>query len=430
MNYRILIVVGALLFLLTATAAAQDDATIIRWGVWGSEEELASHQAVADTFNAQHDDIVVIIEHTPWNDYHIRLATQIAAGHQASVPDVFFLAQDFGRYAESGVLEALDAYITSTSYDLSDYWPNLVENATVNGSIYGLQRDLDMRLLYYNKAMFDAAGIGYPDETWTWDEWAEAAEALTIVAPNGRTEQYGLGMEYGKWGQLVLQTGGGIVDDPINPSACVLDQMPAVQAVVFMSDLLENGYAMRFGTLDQAGGDTRVFLERRVAMIVQNGSRAATFAEAGMDFDVAPLPIPEGGERVNNSGGARFVMNSASENKDAAWAFLSWLQGSQGQTIYIETSEMFPALRSVANSSAYLESPDQLFDREALVIEAAHVRSMSLGSFPEWDELSDLIVTPNLQSIFIGDTTPEDGVVVICASVDRFLEQNGYPRSE
>lgn len=430
MNHRILILLSVLLLLLTATAAAQDDSVIIRWGVWGSEEELASHQAIADGFNAQHDDIEVVVEHTPWNDYHTRLATQIAAGDQASVPDVFFLAQDFGRYAESGVLEPLDSYIASSSYDLSDYWPNIIENATVNGSIYGLQRDLDMRLLYYNKTMFDTAGINYPDENWTWDDWAEAAEALTIVASNGRTEQYGLGMEYGKWGQLVLQTGGGIVDDPMNPSTCLLDEMPAMQAVTFMSDLLENGYAMRFGTLDQAGGDTRVFLEERVAMIVQNGSRAATFAEAGMDFDVAPLPIPEDGQRVNNSGGARFVMNSASENKDAAWSFLSWLQGPEGQTIYIETSEMFPALRSVANSPTYLESPDPLFDREALVIEAAHVRSMSLGSFPEWGELNDLIITPNLQSIFIGDSMPEDGVAEICAGVENFLEQNGYPRSE
>lgn len=94
-----------------------------------------------------------------------------------------FLGQDFNQYASEGVLENLTPWIERSGYDLSDYWPTLIERATVNGGIYGLQRDLDLRLLYHNKDFFDEAGILYPDENWTWDDWADAATKTRLWKP-------------------------------------------------------------------------------------------------------------------------------------------------------------------------------------------------------------------------------------------------------
>ncbi len=410
-------------------APAAAEKVVVRWSVWGSAEELASHQAVADAYMAAHPNVTINIEHTPWDGYHDRLKTLVAAGDPGALADVIFLGQDYNRYAESGVLEPLDDWIAKTNYDLSDYWPTVIERARVNGKIYGLQRDLDLRLLYYNKAMFDKAGAAYPNENWTWDDWAEAARELTIIEPNGRIAQQGIGMETGKWSMLLAQTNGGYLDDPRNPSRCALEDANSLEAVTFFAGLIRDKAAMTPADLKQIGGDAAAFQQGRVAMIVQNSSRAPTFNAAGMDYDVAPIPIPKGGARVNNVGGARFVMNSAARNKEAAWAFLSWLQGREGgQAIYTRRGDMFPILRSVANSDDFLKLPIKPDNRAAFVVEASSVRLFTFGDFPEYDEMNDLIIEPNLQRIWGGEAEAEATVRDICQKVNEFLKQNGYPR--
>ncbi len=412
-----------------AAGPAAAETTVIRWSVWGSAEELASHQAVADAFMASHPNLKIEIEHTPWDGYHDKLKTLVAGGDLTALADVIFLGQDYNRYAESGVLEPLDEWIAKTNYDLSDYWPTVIERATINGKLYGLQRDLDLRLLYYNKAMFDKAGVAHPTEKWTWDDWADAARKLTIVEPNGRVAQQGIGMETGKWSMLLVQSNGAYLDDPRNPSRCALEDENGLRAVKFFADLIRDKAAMSPADLKQIGGDAAAFQQGKVAMIVQNASRAPTFNAADMDYDVAPIPIPPGGARVNNVGGARFVMNSASKNKEAAWTFLSWLQGREGgQAIYTRRGDMFPILRSVANSDDFLKLPIKPANRAAFVVEASNVRLFTLGDFPEYNELNDLIIEPNLQRIWSGEAEAEPTVKEMCQKVNEFLKQNGYPK--
>lgn len=401
----------------------------LRWSVWGSTEELASHQAVADAFMQDHPDITIVVEHTPWDGYHTRLKTLVAAGDRQALPDVMFLAQDFNQYANEGVLEDLSPWISRTSYDLGDYWPTLIDRASINGKIYGLQRDLDLRLLYYNKDMFDAAGVAYPTEQWTWDDWSAAAQQLTQVEPNGRVTQHGIGMEAGKWGMLLAQSGGAYLDNPQNPSRCAFDTPASLRAINFYADLLASNAAMRPANLQQVGGDAGAFQQRQVAMIVQNASRAPSFTAAGMNYDVAPIPIPADGRRVNNSGGARWVMNNASAHKEAAWQFMSWLQSSEGgMQIYTARGEIFPTLRSVAESPTFLTIAAEPANRQAFVVEASNVQLFTFGDFPEFSELNDLIIEPNLQMIWSGQSSSDQIVPALCQQVNDFLAQNSYPR--
>jgi multiple sugar transport system substrate-binding protein len=408
------------------TPAAQ---VTIRWSVWGSTEELASHQAVADAFMQTHPSLRIEIEHTPWDGYHTKLKTMVASGDRAALPDVMFLAQDFGQYASEGVLENLTPWIERTNYDLNDYWPTLIERASINGAVFGLQRDLDLRLLYYNKDIFDQAGLAYPDETWTWDDWAAAAQKLSIVEASGRVTRHGIGMETGKWGMLLAQSGGAYLDDPRNPSRCAFDTPESLRAMEFYADLLNTNAAMRPATLQQVGGDAGAFQQQQVAMIVQNASRAPSFSAAGMNFDVAPIPIPSDGRRVNNSGGARWVMNSASPHKEEAWTFLQWLQSADGGLdIYTKRGEVFPALRSIAESPSFLQIDAEPRNRQAFLVEARDVQLFTSGDFPEFSELNDLIIEPNLQLIWSGQATVAETVPELCQRVNEFLAENGYPR--
>lgn len=407
--------------------AASEGPVTITWAFWGSPEEAASHKAVGDAFMEAHPDIKLEYYNEPWGDYFTKVETLWASGDSAAIPDVLFLWPT-PKYAAQGVLENLDSYIEKSGYNLDDYWPALLESASYDGSVYGFPRDISVEALYYNKDMFDQAGIPYPDETWTWDDLLSAAEQLTVKDASGKTERYGLGMEAGKWQLWVGQNGGTILDDMRNPSKCSLNDPAAAEAIQFFADLLNNGYAMRDADLSQAGGDAGVFSSGQAAMIIQNSSRVSAFNAAGLNYDVAVVPIPDGGQRSASAGGAAWVMSAASDNKDAAWTFLSWLQSTDGgQKLYTESGEIFPALRSVAESEAFLAQENPPANRQAFLTEGENAKVGRFGYFPEWSEI-DSIIGAELSKVWTGEAQPADVLPGICEQVDQFLTDNGFPK--
>jgi multiple sugar transport system substrate-binding protein len=407
-------------------AAAAGPVTLT-WALWGSPEEVASHQRVADAFMKEHPEIKVEIWNQPWDDYFTKIQALWASGDTKVIPDVAFLWPT-PQYAAEGVLENLDAYIEKSNYNLDDYWPGLLESAKYKGSVYGFPRDIESNVIYYNKDMFDKAGVAYPSNDWTWDDFMAAAEKLTQKEASGNTTVYALAAEGGKWPKWVNQNGGAILDDYVNPTKCMLTEPASVQGIQFFADMMNNGIAMRPADLNQAGGDAAVFSSGQAAMILQNSSRVSTFNQAGLNYDIAPAPIPAGGKRWNGAGGAAWVMSSGSDNKDAAWTFLQWLQSTDGgEKVYTEAGEIFPALQSVANSPAFMTDKPPA-NKEGFIIEAGASGVGGFGYFPEWGELSGSVIEPGLEKVWAGEVSADQGAAEICKQVDAFLSDNGYPK--
>ncbi len=406
---------------------ALEEITLL-WGFWGSPEEKASHERVAQAYMQDHPNVKFEYLYAPWDDYFTKIQTLWAGGDAAAIPDVLFLWPT-PSYAAKGVLENLQPYIDRDNYNLDDYWPYLLDSARYNGDVYGLPRDIEAHALYYNKKLFDEAGVAYPTDEWTWDDLLAAAEKLTKVDANGRVTQYALGMEGGKWAIWVGQAGGIVLDDLVNPSKCTLDTPEAMKGLQFFYDLMDKGYAIRSATLNQQGGDTAVFETGQVAMIIQNSSRVPSFnANADLDYDVAAVPIPKGGQRWDMNGGAAWVMSAGADNKEAAWDFLKWLQSAGGgESIYTQNGEIFPALQSVANSADFLGVAKPA-NRQAFVTGGESAKPGGFGYFPEWDELSGSIIGPQLDRLWAGEATPDEVVPELCQAVNTFLTDNGYPK--
>ena len=202
----------------------------------------------------------------------------------------------------------------------------------------------------------------------------------------------------------------------------------SVEGIQFFSDLINNGLAMRPADLNQAGGDAAVFTSGQAAMILQNSSRVSTFNQAGINYDIAPAPIPADGKRWNAAGGAAWVMSSGSDNKDAAWTFLEWLQSADGgQLVYTEAGEIFPALQSVANSPAFMTDAPQA-NKQAFIIEAGASGVGGFGYFPEWGEIDGSILGPGMDRVWAGEVSAAEGAADTCAQMDAFLAENGYPK--
>jgi multiple sugar transport system substrate-binding protein len=408
-------------------AAAEEEmaeATLL-WGMWGSPEEIATHQMVADAYMAEHPDVTVELWAQPWGDYFTRLQTLWAAGDPEVIPDVLFLSP-VPQYAADEVLEPLDSYVESSGLDLNDYWTGAVDLTSYDGQIYGFPRDIGLEVLYYNKDHFDEAGLDYPDDSWTWDDLRAAAEALTIQSASGRVERYGLGMEGGKYGQFLVSNGGGLFDDPFNPTECWFSRPESIEAFEFIAGLMNDELAMRDANLNQAGGDAAVFQSEQVSMIIQNASRVPAFNAAGMNYDVAPVPIAPGGIRATGAGGAAWTMSAASDNKELAWDFIQFLQSpAGGLAIYPISGEAFPPIRSAAEGDAWLGNDNLPAGREAFLTQAEGSTAATGAFFGNWGDINGTIVGPVLTQIWAGEAAPADVLPGMCEQVDAYLAENG-----
>jgi multiple sugar transport system substrate-binding protein len=179
------------------TIAASTVETTITWSFWGDPWEVDVVERVIAVFEAGHPNIEVETMHEPWDNYFQEIEKWWDAD---TPPDVMFL-EFIPLYAARGLLENLDSYIERDGYDLVDFYPSLIDTFTYEGSVYGLARDNDTKVIFYNKDLFDEAGLSHPSPGWTWEEMREAAIKLTKT-DGEQTSQYGFAFEPNDWWRL------------------------------------------------------------------------------------------------------------------------------------------------------------------------------------------------------------------------------------
>ena len=187
----------------------------LTFSVWGDPEELAILQEIADDFTAQNPNVHITVNVSDWDTYWDKLQTTLAAGNP---PDVFAMdAPLYPDYQSRDVLLNLQSFIDQDKYDLSGYYEvSLLCYQTPDG-YYGLPRDVQPSVMYYNKDMFDEAGVPYPDETWTWETLIENGKKLTKDKDgDGTIDQYALWADVWDmellWASLIWQNQGEIMN--------------------------------------------------------------------------------------------------------------------------------------------------------------------------------------------------------------------------
>src|SRR5215218_9890745 len=212
----------------------------ITYSIWGDPQEIASQTAIADAFTAANPNITVNVDVSDWDAYWDKLQTGLAGG---AAPDVFAMDGPlFPDYQSRDVLLDLKPLVERDGYDLTQLADQGVADFTTGeGGQYGLPRDLNTIVLYYNKDMFDAAGIPYPDETWDWAKLREAAAQLTKDDDgDGKPEQWGFYTETTDmenfWLSAVWQNGGDVLSP--DGKTTVLDTDQTAGGIQFLQDLI------------------------------------------------------------------------------------------------------------------------------------------------------------------------------------------------
>ena len=406
---------ATLAFLLTASAAmAKTDITYL---MWGSPQEAEAWKVVVAGFEAAHPDIKVTVEVADWDSYWEKLRVQFAGG---TPPDVFAMdAPLYMDWQSRSVLLNLQPYLDKEPTILDGVYPATLTAYKMADGYYGLPRDFQTIVMYYNKDMFDAAGVAYPTDTWTWDDLRAAAKKLTVDKNgDGTVDQWGFwdgGYDMEPfWGALVWSYGGDVVKD----GKTLIASPKATAAFQFFADMRVTDKSMPTEQqLAAFGWDG--FLSGVAAMGLSGHWSIPEYSGVAFKWDIAPLPLgPKGRATSVNSAG--FVIAKASKNPDAAWEFVKYAFSDAGQTELAKIGLAIPVRKSVAESAAYLDQATKI-DHSLYVkaLDYAHVKPVFKG-YDEWSAA----VGDALHMIWTGEMSVEDGLAEAVAGGDEALAKN------
>lgn len=354
----------------------------LTYGVWSQDETM---QQLIDAFEDKNPGVTVDLQVNPWTEYWTKLQVGAQGG---TAPDAFWMLGDrFQVYAANDQLLPLGDAIEQAGVDTGVYPEALVNLFTYDGELYGLPKDFDTIGLWYNKALFDEAGVAYPTDEWTWGDVSAAAAALTdpatgvygIAAPLNRQEGF-----Y----NTVAQAGGFIVED----GKSGYDDPKTQEGLQFWTDLQAAGVSP---TLEQFADTEAVaqFENGTVAMYYGGSFYAQRFydnAELRPNVDVTVLP--QGAERATVINGIQNVGFAGTEHPEELKKFLLFLGGKEAAEIQAATGAVIPAYEGT--QQAWVESMPE-FNLQAFIDEVAYgvVYPVSADT-AAWNALEDEYLPP------------------------------------
>lgn len=404
----------------SSSMSSSNASTQLTWSYWGDPGELPPFETIIRNYEAQNPAVTINVEHAPWSSYFTKIDTEFAA---KTGPDVLFLT-NIPTYASRGVLEPLDSYVSKYNFPIDQYNQEFLRIWKVNGHLYGFPRDNNTAVLYYNRTAFGNAGISTPDQSWNFENLLNAAQKLTKMT-GSHVDRYGIALESDRWPLFVVENGGKIFDDNLHPTKFMLGEPAALQAIQFYADLINKYHvAPSFQEMNQIGGTTQLFASGQAAMTITNAARLGTFKDIkDFQWGVAPLPTGPTGIRTNAAGGAGFVMNTYSKQKDAAWKLLAYIAGERGQSVFASSGTAVPAMYKNAEVAAAFNVPSS-----DVFLKATDDASFAAGTpqFAGYPKIASTIVNPALDLVWTGEESAKDAITPIVSQVNDSLKNTSY----
>lgn len=305
-----------------APAAPAAGEVVLRGMHWvSSTAEQAAYNEKFAEFEKQNPGIKIKWEWYP-QGYAEKL-TALFASNQA--PDVFMnYVGDLGDRVTKGFMAPLTSYFKADGFDgNTDLFPNAV--IKYNGDIYGILDVITPQVLYYNKDIFDKAGVPYPSDNWTWDDLKNAATKLTIK-DGGKITQYGFQTdEYCRvWLSHFWSNGGKVFDSEEKPTKPTFTGPEGVAAAQYLVDMVQTlGVAPPPGVAGGLGF-REAFTNGKTAMTLDGSWMNSQYAQKqGLNYDVALVPkgsVKRGGWMAPTAAS----MSTQTKYKEQAWKYIKF----------------------------------------------------------------------------------------------------------
>jgi multiple sugar transport system substrate-binding protein len=366
-------------------------------------------EAMAEEFEKANPDVDIQIEVVNWDNLEQKLTTDVAGG---TAPDISIIGTRWlAGYVQEGIAEPLDDYM-SEEFE-AKFIDTFMSPSVFDGTTYGLPVAASARALYYNKAMFEQAGIAEPPAT--WDQLKDAA--AKIAALEG--DVYGFGIQ-GKeietdayWYYAFWTHGGELLQDGKSGIASAA----GVQAANLYKSMIDEGLTQPGVTGYNRENMQDLFKQGRLGILLTGPWLRGQLQEEAPDIEYGIAPIPEGTTRATYGVTDSIIMFASSEVKEDAWKFLEEAAFTDKWRREFTLKEGFlPVFKSVAEDPHFADDPELAAFTELLP------NAKFAPIIPNWEEMADA-TSRALQQIYLGDAAPEQALGEAAARIDELLEQ-------
>ena len=391
-----------------ATQAAES-VTISYFTFSAAPDHIADLDAIVQAFEQEHTDITIQVQTAPFDEYFTRLQTQIAGG---TAPDTFELNyENFVSYSESGALLDLTPLEADPEFDAGRYYARAYEVFQTDGSQYGLPATFSDVLLFYNKDLFDAAGLDYPSPDWTWDDELAAAEQLTD--PGAGVWGDFQPIQFFEFYKVLAQNGGSFFNE--DRTQVTFNSPAGVEAAEWLINKVGNVMP----TDADMGGqdDAALFMAGNLAMWHTGIWMFSAVADAPVEWDVALEPgnVQKAHHFFSNAA----VASSTTAHPEAARAWVAFLTGSdEAVGTRIASSWELAAVSDLSLFEPYLaqtppESREVVFEALEFIVVPPVIERQT--------EMQD-IVTQELERAKLGQVTVQEALDSAAAQVQQLLD--------
>lgn len=315
--------------------------TISGWP--GNPVEEATIKRAVDTFNntiGKQKGIEVVWEPIA-GDYKQVLMTRLSGG---TGPDLFYVdVYVFEELARANVLLPLDTYVRRDNFDLSDFYPSLIEAFKYQNRLYGIAKDFSTLALWFNKEIFDKYKVPYFTNDETWDSFLRKLQQLKAA---GFETPLALAPDFNRIIPFIISFGGRLVKPDLSTA---LGEPNSKKAIQFYIDLVtkykvaKEPSALGSGWLGEALATEKcaVAMEGPWTIGFMRGSFPDTFKKMGI------VEMPKGIKKATMIYTVAWSINRATPNRDAAWEVLKFLV-TEGQRIFVEGAGVLASRKSIA----------------------------------------------------------------------------------
>lgn len=397
-----------LFVLLALLAPLWAAAQVLRFGTWDGSENLDIQRRIAAAFEQRHPGVRVQVE-----AYGGGFNQKLSASFGARNPPDVTMMWNFPLYHR--VLEPLDAWqARDPAFDASDMVAGLLRFARVDERLYGVPAGFTSQVIYYNKDMFDRAGLAYPRADWRWEDLRVLSQKLS--RPSAKVFGYGLDVApdpYDFQGYL-WSAGARMLAADGRRVQGEFDSSQSQAMFTMLLGLLDQGLAATLGVGD-GKNQRQLFVADRVAMLMDGAAFRLELAQDGKRYGVAPLPSFQGQPAQSVVSVSSLAMARDSKQKDLAWQFIKFY--SSAEAVRLRQGDL-PVLLSVARDLKLQDDPlVQPF--YAMALSMQEVPAFLLN--PRWTRASG-VVRDAIQEVFLKKGDVQQILVRAALKAERKLQ--------
>lgn len=403
------------------TVAAADGQTVLKWSIW--DKDLTIYYApLVEAFEAAHPDVKIELIDLGSSDYQTVLGTQLTGSGSdfdvVTIKDV----PGYTTLVNKGVLEPLDSYIEKDNIDLGAF-KGLTDQIQVDSKLYELPFRSDFWVIYYNKDVFDAAGLDYPTNDMTFEQYDQLARSLTVDEPG--SEVYGA--HYHTWRSAVQLF--GILDGKNTILDGSYDFLAPYYEMILAEQ--EDGICQDYATLKTSNLHySGAFAQGNIGMMNMGTWFISTMIDkikSGeytdcKNWGIVKYPHAEGVEPGSTLATiTALAIPANAPHKDLAWEFVKFVCGKEGADILASTGTI-PALMTDDIASA-ISSIDG-YPADANSKDALQTSNLYL-EMPVSNKSSEIetVLNEAHDNIMTGNSSIEDGIADMNEKVSAILGQ-------